>query len=79
VRVVGTRMARIGVTVDGRPAGRATPRILQRSAAPLARRPAPGRRRLSVVVVFDRGSGAPPVTLARSVTVCRPPAPHFTG
>jgi hypothetical protein len=79
VRVVGTRMARITTTVDGRAAGRRTVPLLQRSVPPLTRLPAPGRRRLSVRVVFELGSGAPAVTLARTIVICPPPRPRLTG
>jgi hypothetical protein len=83
-RIVGTRIRRIRVSVDGRRVHARTLRILQRRVAVLGRLPRPGRRgRLSVRVVFERGSDTPPVTLTRRFAVCRPaPRPHpprFTG
>ena len=54
---------------------RDTLRILQRRALPLLRLPAPGRHRVSIRVTFERGSGTPPVTLTRTITICARPAP----
>jgi uncharacterized repeat protein (TIGR01451 family) len=79
VRLVGTRIARAAVSVDGRPVSTRTLAILQRSTTLLRRLFGAGVHRVTVRVTFERGSGAPPVTLTRAVTVCGPAAPHFTG
>ena len=76
----GTRIARIQVYVNGRLRRRLTVQSLQRRLTPRVQL-APGRYRLSVRVTFDRGTGTPPVTLARRIRICgvlaaRPP---FTG
>jgi uncharacterized repeat protein (TIGR01451 family) len=80
VRLVGTRIDRISVRVDGRQvSSRRALAILQRSMTVL-RRVLPGHRhRVVIRVEFQRGSGAPPVTLTRTVTVCEAPRPAFTG
>jgi hypothetical protein len=76
----GTRIARIRVYADGRLRRRITMRALQRSITPRVTL-APGRHRVRVRVVFERGSGTPPVTLSRIIRVCARPAaaPRFTG
>jgi uncharacterized repeat protein (TIGR01451 family) len=79
VRLVGTRIARAAVRVDGRPVSSRTLAILQRSTTVLRRLFGAGRHRVTVRVTFERGSGAPPVTLTRAVTVCAPARPQFTG
>ena len=81
LQLTGTRISRILAFVSGHLERRETLRILQRRALPLLRLPAPGRHRVSVRVAFDRGSGTPPVTLTRTITICAraAPAPHFTG
>jgi hypothetical protein len=79
VRLVGTRIARAAVSVDGRPVSRRTLAILQRSTTLLHRLFGAGHHRVTVRVTFQRGSGAPPQTLTRRVTVCEPARPQFTG
>jgi hypothetical protein len=79
VRLVGTRIARIAVSVDGRPVSDRTLAILQRGATLLDRLFGAGRHRVTVRVTFQRGSGAPPQTLRRTVTVCALVRPQFTG
>ena len=79
VRLVGTRIARIAVSVDGRPVSDRTLAILQRGATLLHRLFGAGRHRVTVRVTFQRGSGAPPQTLRRTVTVCALVRPQFTG
>lgn len=81
LRLTGLRIRRFRVSVNGRLVATRTLRLLQRRATPLNRLLAPGRHRVSIRVVFDLGSATPPVTLARTITVCAPPsrAPRFTG
>jgi hypothetical protein len=79
VRLVGTRVARIAVSVDGRRVSNRTLAILQRRATPLQRLVGAGRHRVVVRVTFQRGSGAPPVTLTRTITICGPARPSFAG
>jgi uncharacterized repeat protein (TIGR01451 family) len=79
VRLVGTRIARAAVSVDGRPLSTRTLAILQRSTTLLHRLFGAGGHRVTVRVTFERGSGAPPLTLTRRVTVCAPARPQFTG
>ena len=78
VRLSGTNINDIRVTVDGRLVRRQKLRILQRNALPLRRLYGPGRHRVTVRVTFHRGAGGPPVTLTRTITVCRP-RPRFIG
>lgn len=78
-RLVGTRMARVGVSLNGRRVSDRTLAILQRSATLLRPLFGAGRHRVVVHVTFQRGSGAPPVTLRRTITVCGPARPTFTG
>jgi uncharacterized repeat protein (TIGR01451 family) len=79
VRLVGTRIARIAVSVDGRRVSSRTLAILQRSATVLRRLFGAGRHRVTVRVTFQRGSGVRPVTLVRTLTVCESARPQFTG
>lgn len=80
VLLEGTHISQMRVTVDGRRVREATLEILQRRASVLPKLFAAGRHRVSVGVTFERGSGTPPVTLTRNVTVCAPPRrPNFTG
>lgn len=70
VQLIGQRMSRIAVSVDGRRVATRTLPLLLRRTAPLTRLPPPGRHRLVIRVTFEPGSGTPPVTLARTITVC---------
>ena len=80
VLLEGTHISQIRVTVDGRQVREDTLEILQRRASVLPKLFDPGRHRVSVGVTFERGSGTPPVTLTRNVTICAPPhRPNFTG
>jgi hypothetical protein len=76
----GTRISRATVFVDGRLVRRLRGTPLQRRMR-ISRpgRLAPGRHRVTVRVVFTLGSGTSPLTLTRSVTICRAPKPRFTG
>src|SRR4051794_20941453 len=76
----GTRISRATVFVDGRLVRRLRGTPLQRRMT-ISRpgRLAPGRHRVTVRVVFTLGSGTSPLTLTRSVTICRAPKPRFTG
>jgi hypothetical protein len=78
-RLVGTRIARVAVSVSGRRVSDRTLAILQRSVTLLGPLFGAGRHRVVVHVSFQRGSGAPPVTLRRTITVCGPARPSFTG
>ena len=81
VRLLGTHVSLIRVSVDGRRVNRERLRILQRSATPLPRLFGPGRHRLTVRVRFEHGSSSPAITLTRTITICAAPRrqPHFTG
>jgi hypothetical protein len=79
VRLVGTRLARAAVSINGRRVSTRRLAILQRSAALLRPLIGAGRHRVVVRVTFQRGSGAPPVTLTRTIVVCGPVRPTFTG
>jgi uncharacterized repeat protein (TIGR01451 family) len=79
VRLVGTRIDRFSARLDGEAVSRRTLGILTSTVTPLARILRPGPHRLTVRVIFQPGSGAPPVTLRRTLTVCGPPRPAFTG
>ena len=80
VLLEGTHISQIRVTVDGREVHEATLEILQRRASVLPKLFGSGRHRVSVGVTFERGSGTPPVTLTRNVTICAAPhRPNFTG
>jgi hypothetical protein len=75
----GTRIMRIRVFVNGREDRRLTVRTLQRRFRPRVR-VAPGTYRIAVRVLFQRGSGTPPVTLRGRVAICgRAGQPRFTG
>jgi hypothetical protein len=74
----GTRIRRIRVFVSGRENRRLTVRTLQRRVRPRVR-VAPGAYRITVRVVFQRGSGTPPLTLSGRVAICGRAAPRFTG
>ena len=74
----GTRIRRIRVYVNGRVRRGLTVRTLQRRVTPRVTL-APGRYRLAVRVVFQRGSGSPPVTLSRAIRICAAAAPTVTG
>jgi hypothetical protein len=81
IQLLGGRMSRIAVSVDGRRIGSRTLRVLQRRTTPLTRFFAPGRYVLSVRVTFEPGSATAPVTLTRQITVCgsRAQRPRVTG
>ena len=76
----GTRIRRVRVFVNGHEDRRLTVRALQRLVfRPRVRRP-PGTYRVRVRVVFQRGSGTPPLTLRGRIMICgRAAAPRFTG
>jgi hypothetical protein len=75
----GTRIRRVRVFVNGREDRRLTVRTLQRLVfRPRVQRP-PGTYRLRVRVVFQRGSGTPPLTLRGRIAICGRVAPRFTG
>jgi hypothetical protein len=80
VNLSGTRIEQIRVSVNGRRVRTLNLRTLQRRTRPRIML-APGRYRVRARVVFEPGSGTPPVTLARTVRVCTPraTAPRFTG
>ena len=73
VQLVGTRISRVRVSVDGPQVRLARLGILQRRASLLPRLFGPGRHRVSVHVTFEPGSGGPPVTLTHTVTICGAP------
>ena len=77
VTFLGTRIARVQVFVNGNLRRRLTVQTLQRRVTPRVTL-APGSYRLSVRVIFQRGTGSPPVTFRRRIRICaaRPP---FTG
>jgi uncharacterized repeat protein (TIGR01451 family) len=79
VRLVGSRIARAAVSVDGRPVSTRTLAILQRSTTLLHSLFGAGPHRVTVRVAFQRGSAAPAVTLRRTITVCALARPQFTG
>jgi hypothetical protein len=81
LQLTGQRMRRITVSVNGRRIADRTLRLLLRRTAPVQRVLAPGRHRLVIRVTFEPGSGTPPVTLARTITVCREASrpPRVTG
>jgi hypothetical protein len=78
VPVRGTRMRRIDVYVDGRRARSLGVGTLQAGAGPRVRL-APGFHRITVRIAFEPGAATPPVTLTRTVEICGPGAPRFTG
>ena len=75
----GTRIRRIRVFVNGREDRRLTVRTLQRLAFRPRVRLGPGRYRVTVRVVFQRGSGTPPLTLRDRIAICGRVGPRFTG
>ena len=79
VQLVGTRINRIQVSVDGQQVRLATLRILQQRASLLPQPFRPGRHRVSVHVTFQPGSGGPPITLNHTVTICSPLPPTGCG
>jgi hypothetical protein len=74
----GTRISRIQVFVNGQLRRRITVESLQRRLTPRVLL-APGRYRLSVRVIFQRGTGSPPVTLTQVIRICGASRPPFTG
>jgi hypothetical protein len=75
----GTRIRRIRVFVNGHEDRRLTVRTLQRRVRPRVRL-APGTYRIAVRVLFQRGSGTPPLTLRGRARICgRAAQPRFTG
>jgi hypothetical protein len=76
----GTRIARIRVFVNGRLRRSLTLGALQRRVRPRVKL-APGRHRVRVRVIFQRGSGTRPLTFRRVVRTCRlrVKRPKFTG
>jgi hypothetical protein len=78
VNFEGTRISRVQVFVNGQLRRRITVVSLQRRLTPRVQL-APGRYRLSVRVVFQRGTGSPPVTLRQVIRVCGASRPPFTG
>ena len=75
----GTRIHRIRLFVNGRENRQLTIRTLQRLVLHPRVRLAPGRYRLRIRVVFQRGSGTPPLTLRGRIAICGQVAPRFTG
>jgi hypothetical protein len=74
----GTRIRSIRVFVNGRLRRNITVRALQRRLTPRVTF-APGRYRLTVRVVFQRGAGTPPVTFRRVIRICGAAPPPVTG
>ena len=74
----GSRIRAIRVFVNGSLRRNLTVRTLQRRVTPRVTFP-PGRYRLTVRVVFQRGAGTPPVTFARIIRICGAAAPPVTG
>jgi hypothetical protein len=80
LRLRGARIGRLVVRVDGRVVQRLRSGPLQRRLTIRRHRGLdPGRHRVTVRVTFRLGSGTPPVTLTRRLTICRPVLPRFTG
>ena len=79
VHLIGTRINRIQIKVDGQQVRQATLRVLQQRASLLPRLPRPGRHRVSVQITFQPGSGGPPLTLTHTLNICRPPPPTGLG
>ena len=75
----GTRIRRIRVFVNGREDRRLTVRTLQRLVFRPRVRLGPGSYRVRVRVVFQRGSGTPPLTLRGRIAICGQVGPRFTG
>jgi hypothetical protein len=75
----GSRIRSIRVFVNGSLRRNLTVRTLQRRVTPRVTFP-PGRYRVTVRVVFQRGAGTPPVTLSRVIRICgAAAAPPVTG
>ena len=76
----GTRIARIQVFVNGNLRRRLTVQTLQRRLTPRVTLH-PGSYRLAVRVIFQRGTGSPPVTFRSRIRICaaRATRPPFTG
>ena len=73
VALRGTRIGRLRMYVDGAFAGSVTPGVLQRAHRPRVAL-APGRRyRVRMRVIFQPGSGTPPVTISRVIRTCAQP------
>ncbi len=70
VKLLGTHISDILVSVDGSRVRRQTLQVLQRSVRPLVVPLAPGRHRMTVRVVFERGSDSPPITLSTAFNIC---------
>ncbi len=81
VQLVGRRVSRFTVSVDGRRLGTRQVQLLQRRTAALNRVFPAGRHVIAVRVTFEEGSATAPVTLTRTVTVCgrAAQAPRVTG
>jgi hypothetical protein len=79
VRVVGSLIDDVRVSVDGRAVAREHAAILDRSVRLRGKGLSPGRHRVTVRVTFQRGAGGTPVTLTRSVRSCAAAQPRFTG
>jgi hypothetical protein len=80
VTVRGSRIASIRVSVGGERVRGLSVRPEQRLARiRLTRNFAPGRYRVTARVAFQRGSGTPRAVLHRTVRICAPARPRFTG
>jgi hypothetical protein len=78
VNFSGTRIRTIRVFVNGSLRRNLTVRTLQRRVTPRVTLP-PGRYRVTVRVLFQRGAGTPPVTFSRVIRICGAAAPPVTG
>ena len=74
----GSRIRSIRVFVNGSLRRNLTVRTLQRRVTPRVTFP-PGRYRVTVRVVFQRGAGTPAVTLSRTFRICTARVPPVTG
>jgi hypothetical protein len=74
----GTNVRRIRIFVNGQLRRNLTVRTLQRRVTPRVTLD-PGRYRVTVRVVFQRGAGSPPVTLSGVVRICAAGPPPVTG
>ena len=72
VTVVGNRIERLRVSVDGRFAGSFEPPVLRRVGRARVDI-APGRHRVTVRVIFEPGSDTAPVTISRVIRICARP------
>ena len=79
LQTTGTRIRQLRIAVDGRPARPVQLAILQRHANLPRLGLSPGRHRVTIRVSFQRGAGTPPLTLTRTIKICAPPRPRFTG